>query len=69
MQLAKKKELASKVLKTGKNRIIFTEENLSEIKEAISRQDILDLHKAGAIKIKEVKGRKKITRRKHRRGT
>ena len=69
MQLAKKKELAAKVLKTGKNRIIFTEENLSEIKEAISRQDILDLHKAGAIKIKEVNGRKKITKRKHKRGT
>ncbi len=68
MQLAKKKELAAKVLKVGKKRILFTEENLTEIKEAISRQDIVDLHKAGAIKIREIKGRKKIVKRKHKRG-
>ena len=60
MQLARKKELAAKVLKVGKNRIVFVEGHLSEIKEAISRMDILDLHKSGAIQIKEVKGRKKI---------
>ena len=69
MQLSKKKELAAKVLKVGKNRIVFVKENLSEIKEAITRMDILDLHKAGAIQIKEVDGRKKIVRRKHRRRT
>lgn len=68
MNLAKKKELASKVLKVGKNRIVFIEDNLAEIKEAITRQDILDLHEAGAIQIKEVSGRKKIKKRKHRRG-
>lgn len=67
MQLAKKKELAAKVLKVGKGRITFTEGRLTEIKEAISRMDILDLHKAGAITIKEVKGRKKIVKRKNRR--
>lgn len=69
MQLAKKKALAAKVLKVGKNRIFFTEENLPEIKEAITRQDILDLHKSGAIKIKEVGGRRKIVKRRHRRRT
>lgn len=68
MQLAKKKALATKVLKVGKNRIIFAEESLSEIKEAITRQDILDLHKSGGIQIREVKGRKKSVKRKHRRG-
>lgn len=68
MQLAKKKNLASKVLNTGKNRIIFSQENLNEIKEAITRQDISDLYKAGAIKIKEIKGRKKRKKRKNRRG-
>ncbi|MBT3397466.1 hypothetical protein HOA55_00485 [archaeon] len=68
MNLTKKRALASKVLKVGKNRILFSEESLSEIKEAITRQDILDLHKSGAIQIKEIKGRKKIVRRKHRRG-
>ena len=59
MQLAKKKELASKVLKVGKNRVVFVESSLPEIKEAITRQDILDLRKSGAIQIKEVSGRKK----------
>ena len=67
MNLAKKKELAAKVLKVGKNRIVFVEERLSEIKEAITRMDIIDLHKAGAIQIKEISGRKKIVKRKHRR--
>ena len=67
MNLAKKKELAAKVLKVGKNRIVFTEGHLPEIKEAISRMDILDLHKSGAIQIKEIKGRKKIEKRKNRR--
>jgi large subunit ribosomal protein L19e len=68
MQLNKKKELAAKVLKVGKDRITFTVESLGEIKEAITRQDILDLKNAGSITIKDVKGRRKIVRRKHRRG-
>jgi large subunit ribosomal protein L19e len=69
MQLAKKKELAAKVLKVGKNRVIFVEGHASEIKEAITRQDIADLVKGGAIQIREVGGRKKIVKRKHRRRT
>ena len=69
MNLAKRKELAAKVLGVGKNRVIFSKDNLGEIKEAITRMDILDLHKSGAIKIREVSGRKKIMRRKHRRRT
>jgi large subunit ribosomal protein L19e len=69
MQLARKKELAAKVLKVGKGRIIFAEGRLKEIKEAISRMDIMDLHKSGAILIREVSGRKKIVGRKHRRRT
>lgn len=67
MNLAKKKELASKVLGVGKGRIVFTEGRLNEIKEAISRQDIIDLNKSGAISIREVNGRKKIVGRKNRR--
>ncbi len=67
MQLTKKKNLAAKVLKVGKGRIIFVKEHLSEIKEAITRIDISDLHKSGAIQIREVKGRKKIVHRKNRR--
>lgn len=69
MNLTKKKELASKVLGVGKGRIIFAESRLGEIKEAISRMDVLDLHKSGAILIREVSGRKKIVHRKHRRRT
>lgn len=69
MQLAKKKELAAKVLGVGKGRIVFAPSRLSEIKEAISRIDIADLHKSGAITIREVKGRTKIVKRKNRRKT
>lgn len=68
MNLSKKKELAAKVLGVGKGRVLFVEGNLPQIKEAITRQDILDLYKSGAIKIKEVTGRKKLVKRKNRRG-
>jgi len=68
MQLNKKKELASKVLNVGKERIIFMNESLSEIKEAITRRDILDLFNAGAIQLKDINGRRKVIARKHRRG-
>jgi large subunit ribosomal protein L19e len=66
--LNKKKELAAKTLKVGKNRLVFNQDNLAEIKEAITRQDIKDLHAEGIITIKPVKGRTKVTRRKTRRG-
>ena len=68
MNLSKKKQLASKVLKIGKKRIRFSNENLAEIKEAITKQDIKDLYKEGIITIKPVKGRKRIKKRKTRRG-
>jgi large subunit ribosomal protein L19e len=68
MQLNKKKALASKVLGVGKGRIIFMNESLSEIKEAITRRDIMDLVNAGAIQLREINGRKKVIKRKHRRG-
>lgn len=67
MNLTKKKELAAKVLGVGKGRIIFAPGRESEVKEAISRADILDLNKAGAILIREVKGRKTNVKRKNRR--
>lgn len=67
MNLAKKKVLAAKVLKVGKERVVFNRESLVEIKEAITRMDILDLHKSGAIRVREIKGRKKIVKRKNRR--
>jgi len=68
MNLSKKKQLAAKVLKIGKKRIHFSNENLAEIKEAITKQDIKDLYKEGIITIKPVKGRKRIKKRKTKRG-
>lgn len=68
MKLNKKKELASRTLKVGKDRIAFVKVRLNEIKEAITKQDIKDLHKEGAIIVKEVKGRKKVEKRKRKRG-
>ena len=59
MNLNKKKLLAVKTLGIGKGRIIFSNLRLDEIKDAITKQDIRDLYKDGAISIREVKGQKK----------
>jgi large subunit ribosomal protein L19e len=58
MNLRNKKQLAAKALHVGKERIIFVKERLEEIKEAITKQDIRDLHQDRAILVKEIKGRK-----------
>jgi large subunit ribosomal protein L19e len=68
MNLTKKKELAAKALKVGKNRIRFDVESLNQIKEAITKEDIKGLSVEGIISVKPVKGRKKVTKRKTRRG-
>ncbi|MDP1695350.1 MAG: 50S ribosomal protein L19e [archaeon] len=67
MNLNKKKALASRVLKIGKKRIVFNINNLNEIKEAITKQDIRDLVANSSIIIKSPKGRKKIVKRNLRR--
>ena len=67
MNLKKKKELAAKALGVGKNRVCFNPEGLSEIKEAITKQDIKDLYEAGAITIKPNSGRKIHEKRKTKR--
>ena len=67
MNLGKKKILALKTLNVGKGRIAFNSERLSEIKEAITRQDILDLYNNHAITIKPSHGRKSKAKRKTRR--
>ncbi len=59
MNLLNKKKLAAKTIGVGIERIKFNPERLDEIKEAITRQDILDLFKSKAIEAKEVKGRKR----------
>jgi len=66
MNLNKKKELAARTLKIGKERIIFVKSRLDEIKEAITKQDIRDLKKDKAIIIKEIKGRKKKEKKRKR---
>ena len=66
--LNKKKDLAAKTLRVGKNRIHFNNDNFAELKEAITKQDIKELHAEGIITIKPIKGRKKIKRRKTKRG-
>jgi large subunit ribosomal protein L19e len=68
MNLRNKKILAAKTLGVGKNKIIFNTEGLSEIKEAITKQDIISLYQEGIIGIKPIKGRRKIVKRKTRRG-
>ncbi len=58
MNLRKKKALAARTFGVGLARIEFLQPRLEEIKEAITKQDIRDLYKDGAIKIKDIKGRK-----------
>ncbi|MBU3926119.1 hypothetical protein KJ763_03055 [Patescibacteria group bacterium] len=67
MNLSKKKQLASKTLKVGEGRIIFVKSRINEIKEAITKQDIRDLEKEGAIIIREIKGKKTKIRKKKKR--
>jgi large subunit ribosomal protein L19e len=66
MNLSKKKELAARTLKVGKGRIVFVKERLDEVKEAITKQDIRDLKKDGAILVKNIQGRKKVNTRTNR---
>ncbi len=68
MNLKKKKLLAIRALGVGKERIIFLKSRLEEIKEAITKQDIRDLKKEGAIIIKEIKGRRKVKENAKKRG-
>jgi ribosomal protein L19E len=69
MNLKKKKILAAKTLKVGKQRIVFLESRIDEIKEAITKKDIQDLHSEGAILIKSIKGRRKNTGKSSKRST
>lgn len=69
MNLSKKKALAVKTLKVGKARIMFVKSRLEDIKEAITKQDIKDLQKDGAIIVKDIKGRKKNLKKKIKKST
>jgi len=67
MKLENKKTFAANVLGVGKGRIIFNQNRLDEIKEAMTRQDIKDLFANSAIMVKDIHGRKIIVKRKTRR--
>jgi|SRR3989344_1224013 len=60
MKLDKKKALAASTLGVGKGRIIFNNQRIDEIKDAITKQDIRDLHAAGAILIRNIIGTRKV---------
>lgn len=69
MNLRKKKVLAANALKVGRERVVFLESRKDEIKEALTKQDIRDLNKDGAILVKDIGGRRKNVKRKNKRGT
>jgi len=69
MNLGKKKLLAKRTLKVGKERIFFVKSRLEEIKEAITKQDIKDLKSDGAIIVKDIKGRRKNKNKKIKKST
>ena len=69
MNLKKKKALAARTFGVGIERIQFLEPRLDEIKEAITKQDIRDLHKDGAIMIKNIRGRKTGTAKRKKKTT
>ncbi len=66
MNLKTQRRIAAKVLNVGENRIVFDKLRLEEIKQAITRQDIKDLIKDRAIKIKAGKKKRKKKKRKNR---
>ncbi len=68
MNLRAKKQLAANTLGVGKERILFVNERIEEIKEALTKEDIRQLKEDGAIIVKEIKGRKKVIKKKKKRG-
>ena len=64
MNLGKKKRLAARTFNVGESRVVFLESRLEEIKDAITKQDIRDLEKNGAIVIKSKKGRARKNKKK-----
>jgi large subunit ribosomal protein L19e len=64
MNLGNKKALTARTFGVGLARVQFVEARLDEIKEAITKQDIRDLQKDGAIIIKNINGRKRNANKK-----
>ena len=67
MKLEKKKALAAHAIGVGEGRIVFNRERLADIKEAITKQDMRELARDGAISVREIKGRRAVVNQKRRR--
>jgi len=67
MNLKKKKKLAARTFGVGAGRIIFRNERIDEIKEAITKQDMKDLMSSNAIMIREIIGQRKAVKRNRKR--
>jgi len=63
------RRLAAEILGVGENKVLFDKNNLEDIKKAITRFDIKELIKEGAIKVRIKKKSKKSAKEKTRRGT
>ena len=69
MDLTVQKKIAASVLNCGVNRVVFDEASASRIKEAITKQDMRSLVKAGVVRAAQKKGvsrvraNKRITQR------
>jgi large subunit ribosomal protein L19e len=64
MKLNTQKRIAASKMKVSKKRIIFNIERLEDIKEAITKLDIIGLVKDGAIKVKQKKGVSRVRAKK-----
>ena len=53
MKLRNQKRIAAQLLKVGKKHVQFDQDNLSEIKEAITKADLRSLIGQGVIKLKQ----------------
>lgn len=67
MNLKKKKDLISRTLKVGRERIVLNARRIDELKDAITKQDIRELLSSGAIIIREITGSRRKERRNNRR--
>jgi len=56
MSLANKKEIAAKLLKVGVGRVRFNQDSLDRIQDAVTREDMKRLIRAGDIWAAQVKG-------------
>lgn len=64
MNLKNKKRISATVLKSGLKRVWFNPDKLSDIKEAITKDDIRNLVRAGSIRVKPKRGNSRFRFRK-----